>query len=166
MWMRRGRDAFLEERSDSEYIESVATPQNDINITMDGEALRQRRRLVTDDSFSLRSLAVAVTAATAAVLTMQASTTTSSITATATTASVNSATATSTTTLNLPATSHDERLSFLGFKRSSTQPVTPGDGSCGIWAILDSISKMQTLKDVKQSRIYRQHFLTAMFTCA
>ena len=63
---------------------------------------------------------------------------------TATVPSSSSATATVSSTSS--SESHDCRLTYLGFKRSTTQPKTPGDGSCALWAILDSISKMETEK--------------------
>ena len=32
------------------------------------------------------------------------------------------------------------RMSFLGFKRSPSQPDTQGDGNCGIYALLDQLN--------------------------
>ena len=42
-----------------------------------------------------------------------------------------------------------ERMRFLGFERSRTQPNTPGDGSCFIWAVLDSYNNNQNQDQVQ-----------------
>ena len=34
----------------------------------------------------------------------------------------------------------DERMNFLGFERSPSQPFTLGDGNCGVYSLLDQLN--------------------------
>ena len=52
-----------------------------------------------------------------------------------------------------------ERMRFLGFERSRTQPNTPGDGSCFIWAVLDGYNNNQNYYN--QDSMFPRH--DAMF---